>query len=121
MLVEAYADAVFRRDADFWAACWHEDAVWELLGMRVEGRAAIRGLWEQAMTGFSFAGFFVQPGPLTVSGNSAEGRVYTHELLIQADGARRQTIGQYDDRYVRTGQGWRFAERRFSILQEFAP
>lgn len=117
--MEAYADAVFRRDADDWAACWDENAVWDLAGMRVEGRAAIRALWEQAMQGFTFVGFFVQPGPLTLAGDRAQGLVYTHELLVQADGARRQTVGRYEDDYVRRPDGWRFVERRFSILQEF--
>lgn len=88
--------------------------------MRVEGRPAIRALWEQAMQGFRFVGFFVQPGPVSVAGNRAEGRVYTHELLIESGGARRQSVGLYDDRYIRAPDGWRFAERRFSVLQEFA-
>ncbi|MFN7174902.1 MAG: nuclear transport factor 2 family protein, partial [Thermaurantiacus tibetensis] len=30
--IEAYNDAVFRRDAEDWAACWAEDAVWEVAG-----------------------------------------------------------------------------------------
>jgi hypothetical protein len=88
--------------------------------MRVEGRPAIRALWEQAMSGFAFVGFFVQPGPVTIDGDTAEGRVWTHELLVPADGARRQTVGRYDDHYVRTAEGWRFAARRFAVQQEFA-
>jgi ketosteroid isomerase-like protein len=119
-LVEAYADAVFRRDAGAWAECWDEAAVWDLAGMRVEGRTAILALWEQAMQNFPFAAFFVQPGPLTLDGDRAHGLVYTHELLINSDGTRRQTVGRYDDAYVRTAPGWRFAGRSFSILQEFA-
>lgn len=117
-LVEAYADAVMRRDADDWAACWAEDASWELLGMRIEGRASIRATWEQAMQGFTFVGFFVQPGVLTVDRDAAQGRVFTNELLIDAAGGRRMSVGRYDDAYVRTPAGWRFAARRFSILQE---
>lgn len=119
-LVEAYADAVLRRDGDDWASCWAEDAVWELSGMRVEGQAAIRSLWEQAMQGFAYVGFFVQPGPLMIAGNRAEGRVWTHELLVGADGARWQTVGRYDDVYSRTTSGWRFASRVFAVQQEFA-
>jgi ketosteroid isomerase-like protein len=111
---------VLRRDADDWAACWAEDAVWDLAGMRVEGRAAIRALWGQAMQGFAFVGFFVQPGPLTIHGDRAQGRVWTHELLVEAGGARRQTVGRYDDEYVREAAGWRFASRRFAVQREFA-
>lgn len=119
-LIEHYADAVFRRDADAWAVTWAEDAVWELLGLRIEGRQAIRAAWEQAMQGFAFVGFFVQPGVLTLHGDRATGRVFTNEVLIAADGGRRLSVGRYDDDYVRTGSGWRFAARRFSILQELA-
>lgn len=93
--------------------------MWDLAGMRVEGRRAIRALWEQAMKGFTFVGFFVQPGPVALTGDRGEGRAYTHELLIQSDGSRRQTVGRYDDAYVRSAGAWLFAERRFTILQEF--
>lgn len=117
-LNEAYADAVFRRDADAWSACWAEDAAWELLGTRVEGRSAIRALWEQAMAGFSFVSFLVQQGPIEMDGDRATSRVFTNELLVGADGAKRLSVGRYDDDYVRTERGWRFAARRFSILQE---
>jgi uncharacterized protein (TIGR02246 family) len=119
-LIEAYADAVLRRDADDWAACWTEDAVWDLAGMRVQGRVAIRALWEQAMQGFAYVGFFAQAGPLTIDGDRAEGRVWTHELLVQADGAKRQSVGRYDDQYIRGAGGWLFAGRRFAVQQEFA-
>lgn len=109
---------MFRRDADDWAATWAEDGVWELLGRRITGRAAIRAAWEQAMHGFAFVGFFVQPGVLTLDRDRASGRVFTNELLVGTGGARRLSVGRYEDDYVRTSNGWRFAIRRFSILQE---
>lgn len=109
---------MFRRDAEDWAATWAEDGVWELLGMRIEGRPAIRAAWEQAMQGFAFVGFFVQPGVLELDGDRGFGRVFTSELLVEPGGAKRLSVGRYDDDYVRTAAGWRFAARRFSILQE---
>ena len=48
-LIDAYSDAVFRRDASDWGACWADDSVWFLMGTEVRGKAAIVGLWEQAM------------------------------------------------------------------------
>lgn len=92
--------------------------MWELLGMRVEGRPAIRALWEQAMAGFSFVSFLVQQGPITIEGDRAQARVFTNELLVDAGGTKRLSVGRYEDDYVLTGAGWRFAARRFSILQE---
>ncbi len=109
---------MFRRDADDWSACWAEDATWDLLGTQVEGRPAIRALWEQAMASFDFVSFMVQQAPVAVAGDTAEGRVFTNELLVDRAGARRISVGRYDDAYVRTPDGWRFARRRFAILHE---
>ncbi len=40
-LVATYADSVARGDAKTWGETWAEDGVWELLGSRTEGRAAV--------------------------------------------------------------------------------
>ena len=40
--IEAYADAVFRRDAEDWISNWAEDAVWRLPGVDVAGRDNIK-------------------------------------------------------------------------------
>jgi uncharacterized protein (TIGR02246 family) len=117
-LIDSYTDAVFRRDAQAWGATWAEDALWNLAGTEVRGRDAIVGLWTQAMAGFPFVAFFAQIGSLAVEGDRAPGRVYTHEYLELADGSVSRPIGQYLDVYIRTGDGWRFAERHFSILKE---
>lgn len=116
-LIDRYSDAVFRRDAADWGDCWAEDARWTLMGTEVAGRAAIVGLWSQAMAGFKFVAFFAQPGVIAVIGDSATGRVWTHEVLEAADGTVSRPIGRYDDDYVRTAGGWRFAARRYEMLR----
>ena len=113
-LHDRYADAVTRRDAEAWGALWAKDAVWELMGMRVEGQPAILGLWTQAMAGFAFVGFFSQPGAIAVAGDRAEGRVWTHEVLDGPEGERRP-LGRYDDVYVKRGGEWLYSERRFNM------
>jgi ketosteroid isomerase-like protein len=113
-LHEAYADAVNRHDAAAWGALWAEEARWDLMGLQVEGRDAIVGLWQGAMAGFSFVGFFSQLGALAVSGDSAEGRVWTHELLDGPEGERRP-LGRYDDQYVKRGGRWLYLHRRFNL------
>lgn len=72
------------------------------------------------MAGFSFVGFFVQPGPITIVEDRAEGRVWTDELLVEVGGGQRRCLGRYDDVYVRTPSGWQFAARSFEIQREFA-
>lgn len=117
LLVESYSDAVFRRDADDWGACWAEDSHWFLMGTMVSGKDAIVALWKQAMDGFEFVAFFSQMGSLKIEGDRATGRVWTHEVLEARDGAISRPIGRYDDAYVRLGDGWRFAERRYTLLK----
>jgi len=116
-LIERYADAVFRRDAVDWGACWAEDGRWSLAGTEVHGRAAIVSLWEQAMSGFAFVAFFSQIGQLDIDGDGAHGRIWTNEVLESIDGTITRPVGRYDDRYVRTADGWRFADRTYAMLK----
>lgn len=118
-LVARYADAVCRRDAEAWAATWAEDGVWQLPGApRVQGRDAIVALWRNAMAGLPFVAQLVHQGVLDIDGDRATGRWYLTETLKTADGSGRHDIGVYEDRYVRTADGWRFSERHYTILHD---
>lgn len=116
-LNDSYGDAVFRRDADDWGANWAEDAGWQLMGQEVHGRDAIVEMWKGAMAGFGFVAFFSQLGALRINGDGAEGTVYTHEVLETPDGNTLRPVGRYEDRYVRRGGQWLFAERRYAMLK----
>jgi uncharacterized protein (TIGR02246 family) len=118
LLLEAYADAVFRRDPEAWGGTWAENGVWSVLGAEFSGREAIVAAWRQAMAGFPVAAFFCQPGVIRIDGDRASGRSYTHEVLKTADGGVRRVVGAYDDVFVRRAGRWRFAARRFNILLE---
>jgi ketosteroid isomerase-like protein len=118
--VEAYGDAVFRHDAEAWIACWSDDAVWRLPGMEVATKPKIKAAWEGAMAGFTLAAFFSTPGSIRVAGETAEARIYTQETLILQDGAARRIVGAYDDRLVKVGAEWLFAERTYAILHDQA-
>jgi len=116
-LNDSYCDAVFRRDATDWGSNWAQDAHWHLMGQQVEGRDAIVALWESAMTSFTFVGFFAQMGELSIDGDQAQGTVYTHEILEDADGSISRPVGRYDDRYRRIDGRWRFQERNYNFLK----
>ena len=116
-LNEAYADAVFRRDAKVWGDCWAEASTWHLMGSTITGRSAIVAAWETAMAGFQFVAFFVQQGSLLVDGDSASGTVYTHEVLENQAGAVLRPVGRYDDRYTKQDGRWLFAERNYTMLK----
>lgn len=116
--IEAYADAVFRRDADSWIANWAEDAVWSLPGFEVSGRDNIRAAWLQAMSAFPLAAFFASPGAIRVEGRTAQARVYTQEVLTLADGGLRRIVGAYEDDLVKVDGAWLFSRRDYRILHD---
>lgn len=117
-LMEAYADAVFRHDAEAWAECWTPDAVWDLMGHEVRGLDAMVPAWKGAMTGFRLAAFFVFPGVTTVEGDTARARSHTQEHLHLHDGGARRIIGRYQDELVKRDLRWRFSVRRYAVLHE---
>ena len=116
-LHDAYADAVFQRDAQLWGDNWAADARWDLMGTSVAGRDAIVALWVQAMAGFQFVGFFSQVGRLEIAGDQATGRVFTHEVLELGDGTISRPVGRYDDNYIKVDGRWLFKARRYSLLK----
>ena len=116
-LVESYNDAVMRFDADAWGANWTEDAVWNLPGAGdMTPKKTIVAAWQQAMSAFSFVGFFASAGPITVAGETATGTWYQQEFLHQKDGVKRTVTGKYTDSYVKQNGRWLFAKRIYEIL-----
>ncbi|WP_448582276.1 YybH family protein [Thermaurantiacus sp.] len=116
--IEAYNDAVFRRDADAWAECWALDATWAVAGREAEGREAIRTLWLELMAGYEAVGMYVNHGAVAVDGDVATARSYMFEMMKQVDGTGLLVSGRYDDRLRRDADGaWRFTSRAYTVLQ----
>lgn len=116
-LIESYNDAVMRFDPEAWAATWTEDCSWSLPGGgEVKGRQAVLERWQQAMSDFSFVGFFASAGPIIVEGSTARGTWYQQEMLLQKDGTRRAVTGRYTDEYVKSEGRWRFRKRVYEVL-----
>ncbi len=116
-LVESYNDAVMRFDADAWASNWTEDAIWNLPGAGdMAGKANFVPVWQQAMSAFSFVGFFASAGPIVVSGDNATGTWYQQEFLHEKAGGKRTITGKYTDTYVKQGGRWYFAKRIYEIM-----
>jgi uncharacterized protein (TIGR02246 family) len=116
-LIDSYTDAVHQRNPVQWADTWTDDAVWNLGGDDVSGKANVVGAWKQAMDNFSFVSFAASPGMIHVYGASADVRVYTQEFLIDKNGQEIRIHGQYDDRLVKEAGRWRFKSRRYTILR----
>lgn len=119
-LVATYGDAVTRRDGDAWGDCWAEDAVWSLSAIpgmeEVKGRAAIRAAWEAAMPGWPFQVNIQTLGAVAISGDTAAGHVYTHELNTDTAGLTQRWTGKYTDTYVKRDGRWWIASRSYDVL-----
>lgn len=124
-LLETYADAVTRRDAETWGATWAEEAEWSLpdypeLGT-TRGRPAIVAMWIEAMKGYPGIMFEAWPGSIEVSGESATMRSYTSEVYDQ-DGVTMRDRGVYEDTCVKVDGRWLFRSRSFrNIHRQHAP
>ncbi|QUD90505.1 nuclear transport factor 2 family protein [Phenylobacterium montanum] len=118
--IEAYSDAVFRRDADAWIGNWAEGSTWSLPGIEVSGRDNIKAAWQAAMASFPLAALFVQVGSIAVEGDAAAARTYTQEVLTDPNGAVRRIVGAYDDELVKQDGRWLFRRREYRILHDTA-
>lgn len=111
-LVHRYTSAISTRDPDAWSSTWADDGVWDIAGSATTGRDAIRTAWIAAMDRFVDVGHVAAFAELTVDGDAATGRWVVDEETSDANGKTFAFSADYHDRYVRTADGWRFAERR---------
>jgi ketosteroid isomerase-like protein len=115
-LVESYNDAVMRFDGDAWAANWTDDATWDTGNGEITGKDNFFPVWQQAMAGFSFVGFFASAGPIIIDGDTAHGTWYQQEFLHQKEGGKLNITGRYEDDYVKSGGRWYFKKRVYKVL-----
>lgn len=124
-LIETYADAVVRRDAEAWGATWAEDGEWSLpdypeIGT-TSGRAAIVAMWTEAMKAYPGILFQAWPGSIEVDGDVAKVRSYTSEVYDH-DGVTKRDQGAYEDVCVKQGGRWLFKSRSFrNVHRQQAP
>ena len=112
-----FSDAAMMRDYDRFASLFTPDGAWRIPDVNVEfvsrdmiraGIERAQGLWE----------YFVQtthPGTIRLEGDTAVGRAYVSEFGRVRDGMAQLMYAIYHDRYQRTSDGWKFAERVYEI------
>ncbi|MBB6124018.1 nuclear transport factor 2 family protein [Sphingobium subterraneum] len=115
-LLEAYAEAVTRLDADAWGATWAEDGEWSLpdypeIGT-TRGREAIVAMWGEAMKAYPGIMFEAWPGSIEIDGDVAQVRCYTSEVYDR-DGVTHRDRGLYEDICRKIDGRWYFASRSF--------
>ena len=112
------SDAAMVHDYDRFAALFTEDGVWRIPYVHLEfiGRDQIRAAVERAQE--IVWNYFIQTthaGVIQLDGDRASGRAYVHEFGHTRSGRSQLHYAIYHDRYLRTPEGWRFAERTYEI------
>lgn len=114
-LLVSYATALDNRDWALLEQCFVEDAQVTYLGRSpLEGRQAVIDYCRTALSRFELTQHLVGNHAVELGDQSAEATSYVRaEHILHRDGERcRWSLGgRYEDRLVRTGQGWRIAER----------
>ena len=122
VLASTYADSVNRRDGDSWAACWNEDAVWELSASTVlHGRPEIVELWHTAMAGFSLVWQALNQGCVSDADGVLTGRWAFTEHAVRSDGTPSLLLVYYEDEYRDGPDGLLFTRRRLVRHFQGAP
>ncbi|MGH3877650.1 MAG: nuclear transport factor 2 family protein [Actinophytocola sp.] len=109
-----FADAGMMRDFDRLAALFTPDAVWRIpaVDARFDGRDEIRAGVERLLEGFwAYLLQAPHPGMIRLDGDTASGRAYVLSFGQTREGGSHLNYSVYHDRYQRTADGWRFAER----------
>ena len=112
-----FSDAVMMNDHDRLASLFTRDGVVRIpeAGIEAAGPEEIRALGERRQ---ALMDYFVQtthPGTIQLDGGTATGRAYLSELAGGRDGSSHLNYFVYHDRYQRTPDGWKFAERVYEI------
>ena len=94
-----------------------EDGVWDGRPMTplAEGREAIRKLIELGSRPITFIQHYSTNPNIDIGddGNTATGKWHVMAPMTGPDGVSRWVLGTYDEKYVRTSEGWRFKSTRF--------
>lgn len=112
-----FTDAAMMNDHERLGSLFTPHGVVRIPGAEIEavGPSNISALGRQRA---SYATCFVQnshPGKIEIDGDTAAGRTYTYELFQMRDGSAHVNYAIYHDRYQRTPDGWKFAERVYEI------
>jgi ketosteroid isomerase-like protein len=112
-----FTDCAMMRDRARLAGLFTDDGVLSMPNVPIElvGPAAIRAGGEKLQEQWDFFVQTYHPGTIRLDGDEATGRAYIHELARMLDGRQGLNYAIYHDRYRRTPDGWRFAERVYEV------
>lgn len=102
------------KDWDAVRAAYVEDAIYVHPGGRLEGVDEIVARTRKALESLDTSQHLIGSITITVSGDTASSRAYFQAQHVRAaapGGELYAIAGSYTDRWVRTPEGWRIAER----------
>ncbi|MEU6199417.1 LUD domain-containing protein [Streptomyces sp. NPDC047061] len=114
-----FTDAAMMRDRPRLASLFTPDGALRMPDIPVEliGREEILAGGERLQSQWDFFVQNTHPGTILIDGDgdTATGRAYIQELARTLDGRQGLNYAVYHDRYRRTAEGWRFAERVYEV------
>jgi SnoaL-like domain len=116
-LTIAYSWALDARRFDDLDRVFVPDATAEL-GRSLDGRAAIKARIRDALVPLQASQHMVASHQVQVDGDRATGRLYLQAQHVKpgtSGGDLFMVGGSYEDRYVRTPDGWRIAHRTLHV------
>jgi ketosteroid isomerase-like protein len=119
-LARRYAHCVWQNDVEGVVALFSDDGEMDP-GVRepIRGKASLRPAFEQMLLGAGSFRPFIGQHVVDLAGDSATGTCYI-DLRAVVAGQSMIGGGWYEDRYVRTADGWRFRSRKV-VLSFFGP
>lgn len=112
-----FTDAVMMHDYDRLASLFTPDATVRMPHIDAEAvsREEIRAGIERLQELWDYFVQTTHPGTILLQGDAASGRTYICELGRFRDGVSHLNYAVYHDRYQRTPDGWKFAERVYEV------
>ena len=112
-----FTDAVMMRDYGRVASLFTPNGALRMPNVPVDlaGRVEIRAWGDRALAMWDYFVQTTHPGTIQLEGDAASGRAYIQELLRLRNGHSEVNYAIYHDRYQRTPDGWKFAERVYEI------
>ena len=110
-----YTDAVWRKDAAAFAACFAPDGEWRISGMVMRGPSEIAGTIGAILGRMNRVLFSYGDPVLDCVDGAWCGRVMVGEQVSWASGEANISIGRYYERYAEVDGHWRFDWRLFEL------
>jgi len=112
-----FTDSAMMRDRARLASLFTPDGALRMPNVPAEliGREEIRAGGERLQAQWDFFVQNTHPGTIQLDGDTATGRAYMHEVVRTLDGRQGINFAIYHDRYQRTPDGWKFAERVYEV------